>query len=336
MYFSLVLKSLKFWQLKAEKPLRYLFLLIFGLRLAYNLSPYATFDINRVLPTEGIGELTFSQLWTNIGTDGLLFLVGQVVFLLLMMLVLNLYAMVFYFDNRTSFLERYRLVLPISKPKNLVEEIRQMQAFAKIMRLKRQRALILRDLALKKEQRESTGTGYTWQDPAAAEQTPVDDLDYLLEIAALPSSEKPWRSSFKRLLQKLPQHLGLFLIFLAVALMSAPLLMIPFFMVLTGLAFAGVMMALNNDGFTLSLKRSWAATRGFKMMIFSNFVILRLFISLPFSILMSVFIESPVSYGLVEALSFTILTLAAGRLLGIMFYTVAFSSSQIIGAEDQL
>ncbi len=334
MYFSLVLKSLKFWKLKAEKPLRYLFLVIFAARLAYNLSPYSTFDLSRVLPSDNVTDITFSQLWANFGKDGLIFLAGQLVFLLIMLLVLNLYAMVFYFDNRNSFLERYRLVLPISKPKNLVEEMRQMQAFAKIMRLKRERAVILRDLALEKEQRPDQG--YAWQDPTGAPRPQTRESDYLLEVAAMPASDTPWRSAAKRLLQKLPQHLVLFVVFLAVALMSAPLLMIPFFIVLTGLAFAGLMICLKKDGFKQAMQRSWTVTKGFKLMVFSNFVILRLFISLPFSILMSIFIDSPVSYGLIEALSFTILLLAAGRLLGIMFYVVAFESSQIIGAEDQL
>ncbi|MDO5734151.1 MAG: hypothetical protein Q4P08_03365 [Eubacteriales bacterium] len=362
MNLALVLKSLQFYDLKEKSTLRLIFILLFGLRLAQNLFQLRFVDFISLLNyyLDAGSNISIAELYAEITPGHIYYVLAGLAGFIIQFFFLYLYASVLVKELQVKLADPMSLQLELQEnPRSFVSVVAKLRAFVLLFRKRQAMSLEIprvleqasnlaraagrkaisetdireaEDL-LNNESAEGSASGaekQQWIGPGAVkisseegEIHPANPDSYLLDYDK--SSETGlWGKCFKLILSKFPQLILLILIAIPIFILCIPFLSLPFFVIATAFAYAPLNLILNDDSFAQALKRSRYAQKGFKMMLFSAFVVLRMCTNIPYYFASSLFFDSPYSLAIVESLCFVLLTLTGGRLMGIMYATVAF------------
>lgn len=130
-------------------------------------------------------------------------------------------------------------------------------------------------------------------------------------------------TAFKDLLKFLPGLLLFLILLFVVLIFSSALLLIPFFVVLCILVFTPLNSMYSQNKLIRSMELSHAQTKGVKINIFFNFIMLNFFFNLIMNLLLLFLIDYHYSFLMLEALVFAVKALAFARLYAMLYQILA-------------
>lgn len=339
MGFSTLKDSLRFYDLRQKNSLRLLFLLIYVLQLGRTLAGLKNKDLEVLISTvlnRGL-ELNPSEL------QGLV-TAGVVQYLLITVFVAVCMLVLFYFVILANTAELEPLChLPDESEAHAAcrQSIRQLRQLSE--KFQEQKILRLRwPLVVQSAEARARAAGRKQaelEDIKAADDELQDWLQMqgsdalsLLPTHLIPAQchllSTPWSKLFWMTLKKLPQLLLLGLAAALIFVLSFPILGLPFVVLALALFFAPLYMSIHKEHFFAALKRSFQATRGYKMMMFSRFVLLFIICTLPTVLARRLFPYSPYSFAILDALSRTLLLLIWARQAAVFYLSLAHSQRE--------
>lgn len=129
----------------------------------------------------------------------------------------------------------------------------------------------------------------------------------------------PNEESFRNFFRKLPQILLLALLMLVPYIFSLPFLGIPFYILVSALVFAPLLMIDKNMHLNEAMEQSKQDTYGLKFQMVMSFFVLNFIVSLPRDMLIVAFGQNPISLHLLSAFFLSVEILALGRLWSLFY-----------------
>lgn len=298
MNFRIIFESFKFYKLKSDKAVKSWFVILIAMRLFVTIAPVGDREF-KFLDYYLSGKFleTFEIVMP---TKGNLLIIGiYALGLFIALCIALIYAEVFILENESE--------------RTLKIHLDSNQIFI----------FPLKSFAIESQNKKVNLANYI--------KETFTPSSFKIKITAEGKKKPPYATTaFKDLLRFLPALFLLLILLAVVFIVSSALLLIPFFIVFFILVFTPLNSMYSKNSLIRSMELSSAQTKGSKISIFFNFVMLNFFFNLIINLLLLFLAEYYYSFLMLEAFVFAIKILAFARLYGILYQIIALKQPYTI------